>query len=223
MALPIAIFAQRQPAKLQPGVLAHCREIKPPPERRVLGLMPNFRTVPPGAHPPPPTPAQALKMATRSSFDYSAFLFAAITSAVAEVGNPNPQIGTNPADYWGYYWRGFLDKTDGNYLVMFALPAVFHQDERYYSMGSGSIWKRTLYAATRVFVTPNYHGRNSLNFSELLGRAAATRISTTYYPRQDRRAGELATRYGYAIMRDSLTNIFVEFWPDIATHVLHLH
>ncbi len=48
-------------------------------------------------------------------------------------------------------------------------------------------------------------------------------ISTTYYPSADRTVGELATKWGYAIMRDSLTNVFREFWPDIATHVLHRH
>ena len=31
------------------------------------------------------------------------------------------------------------------------------------------------------------------------------------------------TRYAYAIMRDAGSNAFREFWPDIATHVLHRH
>jgi hypothetical protein len=48
-------------------------------------------------------------------------------------------------------------------------------------------------------------------------------ISTTYYPSQDRTAEKLATKWTYALMRDALTNVFREFWPDIATHVLHRH
>jgi hypothetical protein len=34
-------------------------------------------------------------------------------------------------------------------------------------------------------------------------------------------AGALGSKYGYAIGRDALTNVFREFWPDIAKHVLH--
>ena len=49
----------------------------------------------------------------------------------------------------------------------------------------------------------------------------AQAVSASYYPSQDRTAGALAAKFGYAIGRDALTNMFREFWPDIATHVLH--
>jgi hypothetical protein len=45
-------------------------------------------------------------------------------------------------------------------------------------------------------------------------------ISVTYYPSGSRTAGALATK---ALGRDALTNVFREFWLDIATHVLHRH
>jgi hypothetical protein len=90
-------------------------------------------------------------------------------------------------------------------------------------MGEGSIWKRGLYAATRIFVARNYHGENTLNVSELLGRGIAQGISTTYYPSQSNTGEELATKYAYSLGRDALTNVFREFWPDIATHVFHRH
>jgi hypothetical protein len=56
-----------------------------------------------------------------------------------------------------------------------------------------------------------------------LGRGIAQGISVAYYPSKSRTAGAIMTKYGYAIMRDALTNAFREFWPDIATHVLHRH
>lgn len=198
-----------------------------PPEeqqpKRILGLMPNFRAVSAGAFPPPPTPKQAFVIATQNSFDYSSFVFVGITSLLAEGTNAHPQLGKGIAGYGRYYWRGFVDKTDGNYLVIFALPTVFHQDERYYAMGKGGFWKRAFYSASRVAITRDYHGRNGFNISELMGRGIAEGISLSYYPSQDRTAGEIATKYGYAIGRDMLTNVFREFWPDIAVHVLHRH
>jgi len=191
--------------------------------KRILGIMPNYRAVSAGAIPPPPTAKQAFKIATENSFDYSALIFVGITSLLAEGTDTHKQLGKGVAGYGRYYWRGFVDKTDGNYLVLFALPTVFRQDERYYTMGSGSVLKRGVYAASRVFITPDYHGHNSFNFSELLGRGMAQGISAAYYPSQSRTAGALAEKFGYAIGRDALTAVFREFWPDIATHVLHRH
>ena len=206
----------------QPGALAATPASTQQP-KRILGIMPNYRAVSAGMTPPPPTPMQAFKIATQNSFDYSSFVFVGITSAMAEGTDAHPQLGKGMAGFGRYYWRGFADKTDGNYLVIFALPTIFHQDERYYAMGKGGFWKRGIYAATRIFITPDYHGHNSLNLSELLGRGIAQGISTTYYPSHDRTLGTLAMKYGYALARDALTNTFREFWPDIATHVLHRH
>lgn len=160
--------------------------------KRILGLMPNYRAVSAGAIPPPPTAGQAFKIATQNSFDYSSFIFVGVTSAMAEWSDAHPKLGEGFKGYGRYYWRGFVDKTDGNYLVIFALPTVFHQDERYFAKGEGPFMKRAIYAASRVLITPDYHGHNSFNASELLGR-------------------------------DALTNVFREFWPDIATHLLHRH
>jgi len=198
----------------------------PPSKRepkRILGIMPNYRAVSAGEIPPPPTPKQAFMIATHNSFDYSSVIFVGMTSALAEWTDAHPQLGQGMPGYGRYYWRGFVDKTDGNYLVIFALPTILHEDERYYAKGEGGFWKRGIYAATRILITPNYHGHNTFNASEVFGRGAAQAISTTYYPSQDRTFGDIAVKYGWAMGRDALTNIFREFWPDISTHVLHRH
>ena len=189
--------------------------------KRILGLMPNYRAVSAGTIPPPPTPKEAFKIATQNSVDYSAFVFVGVTSLLAEGENAHPALGKGIGGYQRYYWRGYVDKADGNYLVVFAYPTIFRQDERYYAKGEGSVWKRVVYSASRILITPDYHGHNSLNASELLGRGTAQAIATTYYPSSDRTVSTVMTKYAYALGRDALTNTFREFWPDIATHVLH--
>ncbi len=191
--------------------------------KRILGIMPNYRAVSVGAIPPPPTPKEAFKIATQNSFDYSSFLFVGITSLMAFGTDAHPQLRSGMAGYGRYYWRGFLDKADGNYLVIFALPTLFHEDERYYTMGTGPIWKRAIYAASRILITPDYHGHNTFNASEVFGRGISQGISASYYPSADRTAGALAVKFGYAVGRDALTNVFREFWPDISAHLLHRH
>ena len=191
--------------------------------KRILGVMPNFRAISAGTIPPPPTPKQSFILATQNSFDYSSFIFVGFTSAFAEWTHAHAQLGEGMTGYGRYYWRGLLDKTDGNYLVLFVLPTVFHQDERYFARGKGGFWRRLGYASTRIFITPNYKGHDSFNVSELLGRGIAQAVSASYYPSGSRTLGAISLKYGYALMRDSLTSVFREFWPDIATHVLHRH
>jgi hypothetical protein len=185
--------------------------------------MPNYRAVSTGAAAPPPTPKIAFKIATQNSFDYSSFIFVGLTSLIAEGNDSHQQLGKGVGGFWAYYWRGFVDKTDGNYWVIFALPTVFHEDERYYTKGTGSILSRAVYSTSRVFIARNYQGHNTINGSELLGRGIAQGISISYYPSQDRTAGDIASKYAYALVRDAATNAFREFWPDIAVHVLHRH
>jgi len=146
-----------------------------------------------------------------------------VTSLLAEATNAHAQLGKGPGGFWNYYWRGYLDKTDGNYLVIFALPSILHQDERYYAKGEGGFWKRGIYAASRIIITPDYHGNETFNASEIFGRGMAQGISLAYYPSGTRTASALSQKYAYALGRDALTNVFREFWPDIATHVLHRH
>jgi hypothetical protein len=192
--------------------------------KRILGVMPNFRAVSAGALPPPPTSKQAFIIATKNSFDYSSFVFVGITSGLAQWTEAHPSLGENGLPAFGeYYWRGLLDKTDGNYLVIWALPTVLHEDERYYAKGEGEFFKRGIYAATRILITPNYQGHNTFNASEVFGRVISQGISSTYYPASDRTVGALAVKFGWAMGRDALTNVFREYWPDIATHVLHRH
>ena len=180
--------------------------------------MPNFRAVGAGTQAPPPTAKETFVQATQNSFDYSSFIFVGFTSAFAEWTDAHPQLGQGMPGFGRYYWRRLVDKTDGHYLVLFALPTLLHQDERYYVRGKGSFGRRLAYASTRIFISPDYKGHNSFIYSVLVGRGIAQAISVSYYPTQTRTAEDIASKYAYAIMRDALTNIVREFWPDIQRH-----
>ncbi|MGO8816092.1 MAG: hypothetical protein ACLQVG_15755 [Terriglobia bacterium] len=187
---------------------------------RILGIIPNFHFVSPGVKPPPPTPKEDFVIASRNSFDYSSFIFAGFSSLWAEGMNTHAQLGKGVPGFGRYYWRGFVDKVDGNYMVYFAMPTLFHQDERYYALGKGSLLRRVAYAASRVIITPNDQGRPSFNASELLGRGIAETVSASYYPSQARTPGALARRWGWAVGRDAVSDALRELSPDIV-RLLH--
>jgi hypothetical protein len=216
----------QQPSPKLPSAPNPTSRIAPKPlpqPKRILGMMPNYRAVSAGVLPPPPTSREAFKDATFETFDYSNFIFVGITSLLAEGTDTHPTFGKGIGGYGDYYWHGFLDKAGGNYMVIWALPTVLHEDERYYAKGTGSIWSRAVYAASRVVITPNYHGKNTFNGAEIFGRGISQAVSAAYYPAQDRTAGAIGSKYAYAVGRDALANVFRELWPDISYRVLHMH
>ncbi|HEX3662710.1 MAG TPA: hypothetical protein VHU89_14840 [Acidobacteriaceae bacterium] len=188
--------------------------------KRILGIMPNYRAVSAGAIPPPPRPKEAFRIATLDTFDYSAFIFVGITSLGAEgILASHPTFGKGVGGFGDYYWHGFLDKASGNYMVVWALPGLLHEDERYYAMGEGPLLKRSVYAASRILITPNYHGKNTFNAAEILGRGISQAVSLTYYPSSTQTVGGFSEKYAYALGRDALTDVFREIWPDLAHHL----
>jgi hypothetical protein len=197
------------------------QSLPPPQPKRILGMMPNYRAVSAGVVPPPPTAKEAFMDATYNAFDYSDFVFVGLTSLIAEADNAHPVFGKGVPAYWSYYWRGFLDKSDGDYWVDFILPTAFHEDERYYAKGRGNVLKRAIYAASQVIITPDYNGHNTINGAELLGRGIAQAVSVTYYPSQYATFSDVASKYGYAVLRDAGMNVFRELWPDFSVRVLH--
>ena len=102
--------------------------------KRILGFMPNFRSVSGGAKPHPPGWKYNFNVATHQATDYSTFLFLGLTSITAEGTDEHPSLGKGMGGFYAYTWRGFLDKTDGTYLSAWLLPSLLHEDTRFYAL-----------------------------------------------------------------------------------------
>jgi hypothetical protein len=192
--------------------------------QRILGFMPNFRSVSGGAVAPPPTWKNNFKVATRQSLDYSSFIFLGITSLSAEGINAHPVLGKGIGGFYAYTWRGFLDKTDGTYLGAFLMPSLLREDTRYYAMGNEhTIPIRILYVMSRQVVARTYHGHQTPNIAGLSAKVLTQIISRQYYPAGTSDFSVLATKFGYATMRDISFTAIREFYPDIAAHYIHKH
>lgn len=191
--------------------------------QRILGFMPNFRSVSGGAVAHPPGWKYNFKVATRQSFDYSSFIFLGITSLSAEGLNSHPVLGKGVHGFYSYTWRGLIDKTDGTYLQAWLLPSLLHEDTRYYALGHGSILHRALYVISRQAITRTYGGRDTLNIAGLGGKVLTQTISRYYYPPGATSFGVLATKFGYSSMRDVGFTSVREFYPDIAAHYIRKH
>jgi len=205
---------QKQPVTRDTGTQPH----------RILGLMPNYRTVSAGVVPPPPGFKQSFGIATHQALDYSTFIFLGFTTASAYWEDSHPSLDTyhgGNAVFYAYLWRGFLDKTDQTYQSAWILPTLLHEDTRYYAMGHGSKWKRLGYAMSRIAIARTYSGHWTPNLAGLGGKAGAQAVSTFYYPPTSENFSVLATKFGYSCARDVGFTVFREFYPDMAIHFLH--
>jgi hypothetical protein len=191
---------------------------------RILGFMPNFRSVSGGAVTHPPGWKYNFTIATRQSFDYSSFIFLGITTLAAEGINSHPVLGKGADGFYAYLWRGLLDKTDGTYIGAWFLPSLLHEDTRYYAMGNRrSVPIRILYVMSRQVVTRTYNENQTPNFAGLGGKVLTQIVSREYYPPGATSFGVLATKFAYSAMRDIAFTSIREFYPDIAAHYIRKH
>jgi hypothetical protein len=192
--------------------------------KRILGFMPNFRSVSGGEKPHPPGWGYNFKIATRQSFDYSSFVFLGITSLSAEGIDSHPVLGKGVHGFYSYTWRGLLDKTDGTYLGAWFVPSLLHEDTRYYALANKHrVVTRALYIISRQGVTRTYGGRQIPNFAGLGGKVLTQLVSREYYPAGATSFGVLATKFGYSAMRDVLFTSIREFYPGVAAHYIRKH
>ncbi len=192
--------------------------------QRILGFMPNFRSVSGGAAPPPPGWKYNFNVATHQATDYSTFIFLGLTSITAEGMNMHPSLGKGVDGFYAYTWRGFLDKTDGTYLSAWLLPSLLHEDTRFYALGAGhNIAIRSLYVISRQAVARTYGGRQTPNIAGLGGKVLTQVVSRYYYPPSATSFGVLASKFGYSVMRDVIFSSIREFYPDIAAHYIKKH
>lgn len=195
--------------------------------KRILGVFPNFRSVSANSQLPAQSPKEKFTEFREDSFDYSSFILIAALSGVSQLQGSTPEYHTGPAAYGRYYWHNFVDQVDENFWVEFLLPSALHQDGRYYTLGSGSakrhngFAKRAEYALSRVAITRSDYGRNSFNYSEVVGAGTSAGIANAYHPSSDRGWTETGERWGLNLGIDGGSFILKEFWPDINRAIFH--
>jgi hypothetical protein len=183
--------------------------------KRILGIIPNFRSVGVDEKLPPLSPRAKFKLTVEDSFDYSNFIYVGILAGISQTENSYPEFHHGAPAYARYYWHSFADTLNGNLMTEFIVPSATREDPRYYTLERGSFLKRTGYAVSRLVVTRTDSGGASANFSEIAGNGAAAGISGLYYPSQERTWTKTGQRWVTQVGLDGVSNLVKEFWPDV--------
>jgi hypothetical protein len=183
--------------------------------KRMFGVIPNFASVSAGEQVPQLTGKGKFWLATQDSVDYSAFIWTGIQAGQSMALRSYPQLGNGPAGYSRYYWRAFADQASGSYFTEAIVPALTHEDPRYYTRGRGGFLHRTAYALSRVVLTKTDSGGASFNYSEIVGNGLEAGLSNLYYPPEERTLHNTVLNWVSQLEAASTNNIAREFWPDI--------
>ncbi|MGA2457235.1 MAG: hypothetical protein ABSF85_06685 [Terriglobales bacterium] len=198
---------------------------------RLFFALPNFLTLENAGQVPPLTTGQKYKVVAQGSFDPIQIVWYAALSGVCQAENCEPGFGQGWAAYGKRYGAYAADGTIENFFVGAIMPSLLAQDPRYFQKGHGGFVNRTEYAVSRIFVTRSDSGHHQFNFSEIVGAAIASAISTySYHPHpgyhpepgvnvpyvaSDRTLKNTASVWGSQVGYDTITLVVKEFWPDI--------
>jgi carboxypeptidase family protein len=155
--------------------------------QRVFGFIPNFY-VSYDRDAAPLTAKMKFKLALKVSTDPVTAAGVALVSASRQAAN-TPRYGQG----WGAYGErvgstaadGFSDIMIGGAI----LPALLHQDPRYFYQGTGTTGSRIRHAMSSPFVARGDNGKWQPNYSSLGGDLASSALSNLYYPQSNRGAG----------------------------------
>jgi hypothetical protein len=193
-------------------------------DKRVFGVLPNYRTADANSTYSPITPKQKFMIATKDTLDYPLFILGAGLAGVAQMTNEHPDFGQGFKGYAQRYATSYSDQFIGNYMTEGLLPILFHQDPRYFRIGpaQGGVWHRTGYALSRILVTKNDKGHNTFNVSEILGNSVSAGVGNAYYP-GERHLSDNFERLGTYLATDALSQVLKEFWPDVKRKYFERH
>jgi hypothetical protein len=188
---------------------------------RIFEVLPNYGTVENAQNLPPLTSGQKFRLATAGVFDWGAYPFNGILSAIAQAKNDPQEYGQGWGAYSKRYAVSFADNSIGTYMTTAIFPSLLREDPRYYQLGKGRFAHRAYHAVNRLFITRTDSGHDRFNYSESVGNAAAAAISNIYHVPSDRTASRNASTFAFLILYDGLSNELKEFWPDIRRKVFH--
>jgi hypothetical protein len=178
--------------------------------QRVLGFIPNYYVVYDGKNAVPMTAKLKFQMAFKTAVDPISILGSAFLAGVDQA--------TDSPDYVegakGYFQRFGANYTDGFTDIMFGgavLPALLHQDPRYYYQGTGTTGSRLKHALAYPFICKGDNGHLQPNYSTIGGDLISSSLSNLYYPKSNRGVGLTFTNFAVSTAERGLSTVLQEF------------
>ncbi len=196
-------------------------QIKEQEKQRVLGILPAFNTSYRGDA-VSLTGKQKIGLAFRSAIDPVTFGTALLVAGYGEAADSDSGFPWGAKGYGERAGAKYLDAFNGTMIGNGFLPALLHQDPRYFRLGHGTTSHRLLYAMATSFICKHDNtGKWEPNYSNVLGNIASGALSNLYYPPSNSGIGQTFTNGFVVTAEGTVGGIFQEFWPDVSRKFFH--
>lgn len=223
---------QQQPVPSQPPVPQNetpeqrraraAKELQIEEKQRMFGLVPSFNAVING-NATPLSPGQKFHLFFRGSIDPYQFGIAGIDALIEQAKGSYPEWRGGIGGYSKRFGSSYADGFIGNFFGNAVLPAVFHQDPRYFRLGHGKAMHRVWYALSTTVRAKGDNGRWQFNYSNITGNFIGGAISNIYYPASDRGVGQTIESGATVTAEGAIGTLAVEFYPDIVRRFRNRH
>jgi len=185
------------------------------------------KVISPGWQAVPLTAADKLKLAARQQILPFSFATQILSAGWGQLLDAHPKYGTDSAGFGERLGAASIRQGSQAIFADGVLPIFFHQDPRYYRLGSDKIThnvnRRIWYAASRVLIGKTDSGSQIFNYSKVIGYAGSAALTTTYYPDVSAGWGTVGKGYIISIFTAMLGNQLREFGPDVIHLVFYRH
>ncbi|MGD1105404.1 MAG: hypothetical protein ABR865_00045 [Terracidiphilus sp.] len=196
-------------------------QIKEQEKQRMVGIVPSFN-VTYRSDAASMSASQKIGLAFRSAIDPYTFGIAFVVAGFSEAQDEGTGFGWGPEGYFKRSGAAYLDAFDGAMIGNGFLPALLHQDPRYFRLGHGSFHHRLFYAiATSYICKHDNTGKWEPNYSNVGGNIIAGAISNLYYPSQTAGLGQTIDNGLIVTTEGTFGGVLQEFWPDISRKLFH--
>ena len=162
------------------------------------------------------------KLFVNQSISPAYILAAASSAAISQARNVPSAYGQGWDAYGGRFGAGMARGSSNAFFSSFAFATLLREDPRFFPQNRPSLWGSVKYSAERLVVTRKDSGVDGVNFSGLLGPAAAEALANVYLPVSEQTGAKTMQRYGYDMAWRFAGNMFKNYWPTIF-HSMGLH
>jgi hypothetical protein len=148
---------------------------------------------------------------------------AVLSSGWEQFTDGDPKYGSDSAAFGERVGAAFLRESSMRFFSDSLMPTITHEDPRYFRKAYGGVKARGIYAAERVFINRRDDGSRGFNYSDTIGRLAASALTPTYYPGPSANGRVVMETWAVSLAGDAGGNLFFEFWPDVRGAIFHRH
>ena len=164
------------------------KQINAEEHQRVLGIVPNFYVTYDRQF-VPMTPELKYRLAWHTATDAATFGANAFLAGIDQADGASPHYRQGLAGFGQRYGAAYAGTFTDVMIGGGVLPAVLHQDPRYFYQGTGTKKSRFFHAVEAPFVAKGDNGHWQPNYSSIGGDLVSSSLTNLYYPRQDRGPG----------------------------------